>query len=404
MEEIRKSFEEASAATVDLNYTILSLTKDVEAHRETIRHYEETTAASDERTRSLEEEIAGIVAENEKLQAQIAELNEQVTGLKAKGDTSREQIDELTRKREEAQAEGEKLRHLERNKATEREQVSGELARLEERKANMLRDYDDTVNKLYDEYELTRREAAEVAQPTEDPTGTRGTLTEVRQKIKALGSVNVGAIEEYKEVSERYEFLSDQVGDVERSRKELLDLIAELTGNMAKQFSEQFARINKAFGSTFTELFGGGKAALVLEDESDILESPISIEVQPPGKNVQNIDLLSGGEKGLALDDVNVARFAQYVRNMTDNTQFILITHRRGTMEEADIMYGVTMQEEGVSKLLSLRTADMANFGGKIRRFQVRLLSASAQRSEPKGCGLRGFCRRRKKFDLPIYQ
>ena len=366
MEEIRKSFEEASAATVDLNYTILSLTKDVEAHRETIRHYEETTAASDERTRSLEEEIAGIVAENEKLQAQIAELNEQVTGLKAKGDTSREQIDELTRKREEAQAEGEKLRHLERNKATEREQVSGELARLEERKANMLRDYDDTVNKLYDEYELTRREAAEVAQPTEDPTGTRGTLTEVRQKIKALGSVNVGAIEEYKEVSERYEFLSDQVGDVERSRKELLDLIAELTGNMAKQFSEQFARINKAFGSTFTELFGGGKA-------------------QPPGKNVQNIDLLSGGEKGLsaiallfailkvtpapfcifdeveaALDDVNVARFAQYVRNMTDNTQFILITHRRGTMEEADIMYGVTMQEEGVSKLLSLRTADMA--------------------------------------------
>ena len=385
MEEIRKSFEEASAATVDLNYTILSLTKDVEAHRETIRHYEETTAASDERTRSLEEEISGIVAENEKLQAQIAELNEQVTGLRAKGDTSREQIDELTAKREEAQAEGEKLRHLERNKATEREQVSGELARLEERKANMLRDYDDTVNKLYDEYELTRREAAEVAQPTEDPTGTRGTLTEVRQKIKALGSVNVGAIEEYKEVSERYEFLSDQVGDVERSRKELLDLIAELTGNMAKQFSEQFARINKAFGSTFTELFGGGKAALVLEDESDILESPISIEVQPPGKNVQNIDLLSGGEKGLsaiallfailkvtpapfcifdeveaALDDVNVARFAQYVRNMTDNTQFILITHRRGTMEEADIMYGVTMQEEGVSKLLSLRTADMA--------------------------------------------
>ena len=385
MEEIRKSFEEASAATVDLNYTILSLTKDVEAHRETIRHYEETTAASDERTRSLEEEIAGIVAENEKLQGQIAELNEQVAGLRAKGDTSREQIDELTAKREEAQAEGEKLRHLERNKATEREQVSGELARLEERKANMLRDYDDTVNKLYDEYELTRREAAEVAQPTEDPTGTRGTLTEVRQKIKALGSVNVGAIEEYKEVSERYEFLSDQVGDVERSRKELLDLIAELTGNMAKQFSEQFARINKAFGSTFTELFGGGKAALVLEDESDILESPISIEVQPPGKNVQNIDLLSGGEKGLsaiallfailkvtpapfcifdeveaALDDVNVARFAQYVRNMTDNTQFILITHRRGTMEEADIMYGVTMQEEGVSKLLSLRTADMA--------------------------------------------
>ena len=308
-----------------------------------------------------------------------------MAGLRQKGDTSKEKIDALTAEREEKEAESGKLRLLERNKTTEREQISGELARLEERKANMLRDYDDTVNKLFDEYELTRREAAEVAQPTEDPTGTRGALSEVRQQIKALGSVNVGAIEEYKEVSERYEFLTEQVGDVERSKKELLDLIEELTGNMSKQFAEQFARINKAFGSTFAELFGGGKAALVLEDESDILETPINIEVQPPGKNVQNIDLLSGGEKGLsaiallfailkvtpapfcifdeveaALDDVNVARFAQYVRNMTENTQFILITHRRGTMEEADIMYGVTMQEEGVSKLLSLRTAEMA--------------------------------------------
>ena len=385
MEEIRKSFEDASAATVELNLAILSLTKDMEAHRDTIRRYEETVADADDKGRALDEEIAGIRAENDKLREQIAALNEEVTSLKAKGDSSREQIDALAAEREERQADSEKLRHLERNKTTEREQISGELARLEERKANMLRDYDETVNKLFDEYELTRREAAEVAAPTEDPTGTRGALTEVRQSIKALGSVNVGAIEEYKEVSERYEFLSEQIGDVERSRKELLDLIQELTGNMAKQFSVQFARINKAFGSTFTELFGGGKAALVLEDESDILESPISIEVQPPGKNVQNIDLLSGGEKGLsaiallfailkvtpapfcifdeveaALDDVNVARFAQYVRNMTDNTQFILITHRRGTMEEADIMYGVTMQEEGVSKLLSLRTADMA--------------------------------------------
>lgn len=385
MEEIRKSFDDASAATVELNYAILGLTKDMEAHKDTIRRYEETVADADDKGRALEEEIAGIEAENEKLREQIATLNEEVAALKAKGDTSREQIDALATEREKSQADSENLRHLERNKTTEREQISGELARLEERKAGMLRDYDDTVNKLFDEYELTRREAAEVAAPTEDPTETRGALTEVRQSIKALGSVNVGAIEEYKEVSERYEFLSEQVGDVERSRKELLDLIEELTGNMSKQFAEQFARINKAFGSTFTELFGGGKAALILEDESDILESPISIEVQPPGKNVQNIDLLSGGEKGLsaiallfailkvtpapfcifdeveaALDDVNVARFAQYVRNMTDNTQFILITHRRGTMEEADIMYGVTMQEEGVSKLLSLRTADMA--------------------------------------------
>ena len=183
---------------------------------------------------------------------QIAALKEEVAGLRQKGDTSKEKIDALTAEREEKEAESGKLRLLERNKTTEREQISGELARLEERKANMLRDYDDTVNKLFDEYELTRREAAEVAQPTEDPTGTRGALSEVRQQIKALGSVNVGAIEEYKEVSERYEFLTEQVGDVERSKKELLDLIEELTGNMSKQFAEQFARINKAFGSTFS--------------------------------------------------------------------------------------------------------------------------------------------------------
>ena len=385
LEEIRKSFEETSARVMAINVEIVSLTKDMQTHRELIARYEEVAAAVTERKQALDEEIAGIQKENEGLTEQIAALKEEVAGLRQKGDTSKEKIDALTAEREEKEAESGKLRLLERNKTTEREQISGELARLEERKANMLRDYDDTVNKLFDEYELTRREAAEVAQPTEDPTGTRGALSEVRQQIKALGSVNVGAIEEYKEVSERYEFLTEQVGDVERSKKELLDLIEELTGNMSKQFAEQFARINKAFGSTFAELFGGGKAALVLEDESDILETPINIEVQPPGKNVQNIDLLSGGEKGLsaiallfailkvtpapfcifdeveaALDDVNVARFAQYVRNMTENTQFILITHRRGTMEEADIMYGVTMQEEGVSKLLSLRTAEMA--------------------------------------------
>ena len=199
-----------------------------------------------------------------------------------------------------------------------------------------------------------------------------------------MGSVNVGAIEEYKEVSERYEFMNGQVSDIEKSKSELLTLIGELTGNMAKQFTTMFARINTEFGRTFTDLFGGGKAELRLENEDDILESPIEIRVQPPGKNVQNIDLLSGGEKGLsaiallmailkvtpapfcifdeveaALDDVNVARFAHYVRRMTDNTQFILITHRRGTMEEADIMYGVTMEEEGVSKLLELKTAEM---------------------------------------------
>ncbi len=186
-------------------------------------------------------------------------------------------------------------------------------------------------------------------------------------------------------MSERYEFMSEQITDIEKSKRELIKLIDELTGKMSSQFREKFTQINENFGETFRELFGGGTAELVLEDPTDVLESGIEIKLQPPGKNVKRLESLSGGEKGLsaiallfailkvnpapfcifdeveaALDDVNVTRYAQYVRKMTDNTQFILITHRRGSMEEADVLYGITMQEQGVSKLLELKTAEMA--------------------------------------------
>ena len=249
----------------------------------------------------------------------------------------------------------------------------------------MQRELENAQNKLYDEYQLTRREAEELGIVIEDPQKAQRDLNDIKNKIRALGNVNVGAIEEYKEVSERYEFMKTQIDDVESSRAELLTLIGDLTGKMSERFREQFDRINTIFGQTFSELFGGGKAELILENPLDVLECAIEIKVQPPGKNVQNIDLLSGGEKGLAaiallfsilkvtpapccffdeveaaLDDVNVTRYAQYARRMTKNTQFILITHRRGTMEEADVLYGVTMQEDGVSKLLELKTAEMA--------------------------------------------
>ena len=277
------------------------------------------------------------------------------------------------------------LRALEKEKSAERESISGELARLEERKASMLGEFEEFNSKLYDEYGLTRREAQALGIVIENIQESRSKLFEIKSEIKSLGSVNVGAIDEYKEVSERYEFMSEQIGDVEKSKAQLLKLIDELTTNMSVRFREQFQRINTSFGETFSELFGGGKAELQLEDEMNVLECDIEIKVQPPGKNIQNINLLSGGEKGLsaiallfailkvtpspfvifdeveaALDDVNVARYAQYVRRMTKNTQFILITHRRGTMEEADVLYGVTMQEEGVSKILELKTAEMA--------------------------------------------
>ena len=248
----------------------------------------------------------------------------------------------------------------------------------------MVKDYDDTVNKLYDEYQLTKREAEAICEKPEEPRKAQQRLHELKNSIRALGSVNVSAIEEYKEVKERYEFMNEQVTDVERSKKELLNLIDELTDKMSTQFREQFIKINQNFGETFSELFGGGKAEIILEDPTDVLESNIDIKLQPPGKNVKRLDSLSGGEKGLsaiallfailkvnpapfcifdeveaALDDVNVSRYAQYVKRMTDNTQFILITHRRGTMEEADVLYGITMQEQGVSKLLELKAAEM---------------------------------------------
>ena len=210
-------------------------------------------------------------------------------------------------------------------------------------------------------------------------------MSELKQRIKSLGTVNVSAIEEYKEVSERYEFMSVQVADVEKSKKEIENLITTLTKQMKEVFVESFDRINRNFTETFKELFGGGTASLSLADPENILTSGIDILVHPPGKIVVHLDALSGGEKALvavalyfaimkvrpapfcvmdeieaALDDVNVFRFASYLRRLTENTQFILITHRRGTMEEADVLYGVTMQDEGISKLLELRSTEVA--------------------------------------------
>ena len=220
--------------------------------------------------------------------------------------------------------------------------------------------------------------------PVEDPARASRRLAELKNQIRALGSVNVEAIEEYKEVSQRYEFLSAQVEDVETSKKELLRLIGELTVQMREMFLDRFRQINYHFGLVFSELFGGGKAELKLTDPEDILGSGIEMHVQPPGKVILNMEVLSGGEKALvaislffailkvspspfcvldeieaALDDVNVDRYAAYIRRMTDKTQFIVITHRRGTMEEADVLYGVTMQERGVSKLLELRASEV---------------------------------------------
>ena len=384
-EDLRAKREEMAEKSKTLEVEEMALSKDAQATRDIIEGLKEASESSTSKEDALKAEIKVFEDLNESATKDIEELKAQVQGIKDANIFSEQKIADLTEERQKAEADSSGLRQLERDKTSERERLSSDLARLSEQKANMLREYEETENKLYEDYQLTRREASEISEPAEDPKETKVKLSEIKNKIKALGSVNVGAIEEYKEVSERYEFMSTQISDIEVSKAELIKLIEELTSNMSLQFREQFARINKAFGETFVELFDGGKAELLLEDELDILESPIEIKVQPPGKNVQNIDLLSGGEKGLsaiallfailkvtpapfcifdeveaALDDVNVGRYAQYVRRMTHNTQFILITHRRGTMEESDILYGVTMQEEGVSKLLELKTAEMA--------------------------------------------
>ena len=277
------------------------------------------------------------------------------------------------------------LRTLERDKTSEREVSGRELSRLEERKINLQNQYDNIISKLWEEYELTKREAEEQAIEIPDSNAAQKRLNELKQKIKNLGNVNVSAIEEYKEVSERFEFMSTQVNDVEKSKREIERLITDLTKQMKEVFVESFEEINKNFTFTFKELFGGGTASLSLSEPEDILNSGIDIIVHPPGKIVVHLDALSGGEKALvaialyfaimkvrpapfcvmdeieaALDDVNVDRFANYMRNLTHTTQFICITHRRGTMEEADVLYGVTMQDEGVSKLLELRSTEIA--------------------------------------------
>lgn len=260
-----------------------------------------------------------------------------------------------------------------------KDKLLGEVTRLKERFEVTQRDFDSIVSQLLETYELTRSEAVKVADKLEDIVDAQKKLMSLKNQIKALGNVNVGAVEEYKEVSERYNFMSSQLDDVKKAKLELENIIETLTGDMCRMFSESFNIINRNFKSIFRELFGGGSAELILTDPENVLESGIEISVAPPGKVIKNLISLSGGEQSFvaiaiyfailklkpspfcildeidaALDESNVARYAQYLKNFTDTTQFVLITHRRSAMEEANVLYGVTMQEDGISRLLKM--------------------------------------------------
>ena len=353
--------------------------KDAELAYSQIAALEQRARDAAARRASLEESVAALAARSDACRAEIADIRQTRADSQTTIAQKEAEIREATQKRlARQQAETETLARA-RTAADSREEMSREMARLAERKAAAESEYDQTVAKLWDEYQLSVSQAEALCVEFDSLPALRAQVADLRGKIRALGSVNVSAIEEYKEVKARYDALTTQVTDVEESRNELSRMISKLSAQMREIFTDSFRAINENFGRVFAELFGGGEASLMLEDESDVLSSGIGIRVAPPGKVIKNLEALSGGEQALvaisiyfailavnpapfcildeieaALDDANVVRFAQYLRRVSDKTQFIVITHRRGTMEAANVLYGVTMQEDGVSKLLKL--------------------------------------------------
>ncbi len=374
-EQREKLLMENSAVRV----TILSLENEANGIKLDISSIENRRIDAEKATETTKQRINELVIQNENEQNQIEEYKNQITELCNKSDLNKQKSAEKLKERTDLETKISALTSEERDLSAQKERLGGENVRLRERRDAMTKEYDDIISKMFDKYELTITAAEELGIEIEDVSQAGNRLREIKAKIKSLGSINLAAIDEYSEVSQRYEFMKTQIADVENAKQELERLINELIGNMQTAFNEKFALINRNFSETFVELFGGGTAHLSLSNPEDVLNSGIEIKVQPPGKNVSTIEQLSGGEKSIvalaiyfammkvapppfcmldevesALDDVNVDRFAGYLRRMCKNTQFIVVTHRRGTMEEADVLYGITMQEKGVSKILKL--------------------------------------------------
>lgn len=383
-QELTEKRERLASDLQEIRLKIVTFNKDIEALNAEIKHETDMGFDQEAKKKALSEEINALKLKNEEIKQYLTQLDKEISEINLQCTQAKEKIADLNGNRMKLEQRSSQLRQSEREKNAEKENIVREITRLEERKLGLQKQYDEIIAKLWEEYELTKREAEETALPIDDFLKAQRTLNELKLKIKALGNVNVAAIEEYKEVSERYEFMKAQIEDVEKSKSEITRLIGDLTKQMKELFVERFRQINENFSITFQELFGGGKASLSLTNPEDVLTSGIEITVHPPGKIVVHLEALSGGEKALvaislyfaimkvrpapfcvmdeieaALDEVNVDRFAAYLRRMNKNTQFILITHRRGTMEEADVLYGVTMQDEGISKLLELRASEI---------------------------------------------
>lgn len=359
----RKSSLEAEqratqSAVHQLQLLLDSLSGDSEGRQRAIRAEEDRIEELKEQIRQKEKELQRLRAASQGVRDEISAVSKARLELEGR----------RTRAEKEAQQRSADIIELERRSA-----------RQEQRRLSAEMEEKQILDKLWDNYELSHSAAAALRQPVDSVTRWNKEIAELRRGISALGTPNLGAIEEYERVSSRYEFLTGQRDDVEKAKKDLLDIIRSVTGEMRDVFVEKFREIDACFRETFLELFGGGRAALSLEDENNVLECGIDIKVQPPGKTLSTISLLSGGEMAFvaialyfailkvrptpfcvmdeieaALDEANVSRFASYLRRMADRTQFLVITHRRGTMEEADMLYGVTMQEKGVSTVIEL--------------------------------------------------
>ena len=322
-------------------------------------------SAAERQIESFNARIAEKEAERGTFAAEIKSIKDEISRI---GLSKLELEGKRTKAEKDAQQRNAEINELERL-----------TARIEQKKLASDMEEKQIMDKLWDNYELGHTAANAIRQPVQNIQKANRAIAELRKEISSLGTPNIGAIDEYERVNSRYEFLAGQRDDVEKAKTELVDIIRDITAEMKAVFVERFNEIDESFRQTFLELFGGGKAALVLEDEKDVLNCGIDIKVQPPGKAVSTISLLSGGEMAFvaialyfailkvrptpfcvmdeieaALDEANVERFAAYMRRMSDRTQFLVITHRRGTMEEADMLYGVTMQEKGVSAVIEL--------------------------------------------------
>ena len=357
--------------------------KDIESIQEGIKSLILLKEGETGRTGNIDQSIAGIESLNRERNTLISTKQNEIEKIRERIKMLRSDIDNAVMERMTLDKANSEARE-EQNKQTRlREDIAREISTLEERKLSLRRDYDSAVARLWEKYELSLSEAVRLCVEFTSVTALTRSVGQLRGRIRALGYVNVGAIEEYRQVSERYNFLSKQVQDVEQSKQQLTALIGTLTDEMKTIFTRSFELIGNQFRSVFVEMFSGGRASLSLTDEADVLESGIEIDVQPPGKVIKNLASLSGGEQSLvsialyfailkvnpapfcildeidsSLDEINVARFAGYLPRLIENTQLISITHRRGTMEAADVLYGVTMQEEGVSKVLKLSLSE----------------------------------------------